>query len=94
LHFYLNWAKERIDEMDAALASLEVKANQAKADSKVKGDQLIADLKKRRAEFQTSLKAQAEAAEAAWARAIGSGAAVERIRSPSQNLLRERRQAD
>jgi hypothetical protein len=48
MHFYLNWAKERIDEMDAALASLEVKANQAKADSKVKGDQLIADLKKRR----------------------------------------------
>ena len=45
MHYYLNWAKERIDEMDAALASLEVKANQAKADSKVKGDQLIADLK-------------------------------------------------
>ena len=22
MHFYLNWAKERIDEMDAALASL------------------------------------------------------------------------
>jgi hypothetical protein len=69
MHYYLNWAKERIDEMDAALASLEVKANQAKADSKVKGDQLIADLKKRREEFQASLKAQAEAGEAAWARA-------------------------
>ena len=25
MHFYLNWAKERIDEMDAALASLEPK---------------------------------------------------------------------
>ena len=23
MHFYFNWAKERIDEMDAALASLE-----------------------------------------------------------------------
>jgi hypothetical protein len=69
MHFYLNWAKERIDEMDAALASLEVKANQTKADSKVKGDQLIADLKKRREEFQASLKTQAEAAEAAWTRA-------------------------
>jgi hypothetical protein len=32
VHFYLNWAKERIDEMDAALTSLEIKANQAKAD--------------------------------------------------------------
>ena len=26
LHVYLNWAKERIDEMDAALASFEAKA--------------------------------------------------------------------
>ena len=37
MHFYLNWAKERIDEMDAALASLEVKANQAKAEFQGKG---------------------------------------------------------
>ena len=69
MHSYLTWAKERIDEMDAALASLEVKANQAKADSIVKGEQLIADLKKRRDEFQATLQAQAEAGEAAWARA-------------------------
>ncbi|MDO9562958.1 MAG: hypothetical protein Q7J60_15180, partial [Bradyrhizobium sp.] len=69
VHFYLNWAKERIDEMDAALASIEEKATQASADTKVKGDQLIADLKQRRDEFQTSLKAQVEAGEAAWERA-------------------------
>jgi hypothetical protein len=68
MHLYLNWAKERIDEMDAALASLEVKANQAKADSKVKVDELITDLKKRRNEFQAQLKIQAEAGESAWAR--------------------------
>jgi hypothetical protein len=68
VHLYLNWAKERIDEMDAALASLEAKANQAKADSKVKVDELIADLKTRRNEFQAQLKTQAEAGEAAWAR--------------------------
>lgn len=68
MHFYLNWAKERIDEMDAALASFEVKAGEAKADSKVKSEQIIAELKKRRDEFQVQLKAQAEAGEAAWAR--------------------------
>lgn len=45
MHLYLNWTKERIDEMDAALASLEVKASQAKADSKEKADEIIADLK-------------------------------------------------
>lgn len=67
VHFYLNWAKERIDEMDAALASFEVKAGEAKAESKVKIDQLLSDLKKRRDEFQALLKTQAEAGEAAWA---------------------------
>jgi hypothetical protein len=66
MHFYLNWAKERIDEMDAALTSLETKATQLQADSKTKAEQLIADLKKRRADFQARVKAQAEAGESAW----------------------------
>jgi hypothetical protein len=69
MHLYLNWAKERIDEMDAALASFEVKAGHAKAESKVKADQIVADLKNRRDEFQALLKTQAEAGEAAWERA-------------------------
>jgi hypothetical protein len=66
MHIYLNWTKQRLDEMDATLASLEVKANQRKADAKAKADQLIADLKKRRDEFQAKCKAQGEATEAAW----------------------------
>ena len=68
MHFYLNWAKERIDEMDATLASLEAKAGQVQAESKVKANQLIAELRKRRDEFQATVKKQAEAGEAAWAR--------------------------
>ena len=68
-HFYSNWAKERIDEMDAVLASLEVKAKEAKEKSGVQADQLLVDLKKRRQEFSTALKVRAEAGEAAWARA-------------------------
>lgn len=67
MHYYLNWAKERIDEMDAALASFEVKAGQAKAESKVKTDQLLSDLTQRRDEFQALLKAKAKEGEAAWA---------------------------
>lgn len=66
MHAYLNWAKERIDEMDAALASLEAKAGQAQAESKVKADQLVAELKKQRDEFQANVKKQTEASEAAW----------------------------
>jgi len=69
VHFFVNWAKERLDEMDAALASFDVKANEVKAESKVKADQLIEDLKKRRGEFAASVKKQTEAGEAAWARA-------------------------
>jgi len=63
---YLNWTKQRLDEMDATLASLEAKTSHQKADAKAKADHLIADLKRRRDEFHTKAKAQAEAGEAAW----------------------------
>jgi hypothetical protein len=65
VHIYLNWAKQRIDEMDATLASLETKASQVKADSKIKADQLIADMKKRRDEFQAEVEAATQAGDAA-----------------------------
>jgi len=65
IHPYLNWTKQRIDEMDATLASLEAQAGKAKAESKVKADQLIADLTKRRDEFQAKARAQQESGEAA-----------------------------
>ena len=58
MHSYLSWTKERIDEMDATLASLEVRAGRVKADSQAKADQVIIDLKKRRDEFQAKVKAQ------------------------------------
>ena len=54
--------------MDAALASIEAKAGQVQDNSKVKATQLIADLKKRRDEFQATMRKQAEAGEAAWER--------------------------
>jgi len=65
VHAYLNWIKQRIDEMDATLASLEAKAGQVKAESKAKSDQMLADLKKRRDEFQVKANAQVQAGEAA-----------------------------
>ena len=69
MHFYLNWAKERIDEMDAVLASLEARANQVQTDSRAKTDQFIADLHKKRDEFQAIIKKQTDASEADWLRA-------------------------
>jgi hypothetical protein len=65
MHAYLNWTKQRIDEMDATLASLEAKAAQVKAESKTKAEQTIADLKKQRDEFQVKAKVQVQAGEAA-----------------------------
>jgi hypothetical protein len=64
MHPYVNWTKQRLDEMDAALASLQAKASKAQADTKVKTDQVIADLKKQRDEFQVKAKAQTQASEA------------------------------
>ncbi len=65
VHAYLNWTKQRIDEMDATLASLEAKIGQVKAETKARAEQTIAELKTRRDEFQARAKAQAQAGEAA-----------------------------
>src|SRR6266540_2736668 len=61
IHFYLNWAKERIDEMDATLASLETKVSEVQADARVKANQILADLRKKRDDFRSTVKKQAEA---------------------------------
>jgi hypothetical protein len=65
-HFYINWAKERLDEMDAVLASLEGKAAQVAADSRIAADKMIADLRGRRDVFSSEMKKQSEAGEATW----------------------------
>ena len=74
IHFYLNWAKERLDEMDATLASLESKAGEVQANSRIKADQILADLRKKRDAFRDTIKKQAEANEQAW---IGTKAQLE-----------------
>jgi hypothetical protein len=63
LHPFLDWTKQRIDEMDAVVVSLEAKTGQLKADSAPKAAELLAELKKRRGEFQAAARAQLEAAE-------------------------------
>jgi hypothetical protein len=64
-HFFFNWAKERIDEMDATVASLESKAAEMRAEARVKADKVVADLRKKRNEFESTVKKQADAGEAA-----------------------------
>ena len=68
-HAYSNWAKERIEEMNATLVALEKQARKLNPVHQAKGDKLLAELKKRRDEFAAAVKKQAEAGEAAWERA-------------------------
>src|SRR5947199_277064 len=63
IHPYLNWTKQRIDEMDATLASLEAQAGKAKAESKVKADQMNADA----AEAEARLQKLKQAGSESWA---------------------------
>lgn len=69
MHSYFNWAKARIDEMDAVVASLEVKAGEIQAQSRPKADQLLAELRAKRDAFRDEAGRHAEAGEAAWQRA-------------------------
>ena len=69
-HFYLNWAKERIDEMDAVLASLDQRASQLSAEARSAAEKAVADLRVKRDAFFGDLKNQMEGGgEAAWAQA-------------------------
>ena len=66
IHFFTNWAKERLDEMDAALTSLEGKAAEVQADAKDKASKVLAELRKNRDDFRDAIRKQAGAGEAAW----------------------------
>jgi len=66
IHFYVNWAKERLDEMDATLTSLEGKIGGVQADVSDKANKVLADLRKKRDDFQDTVKKHTEANEATW----------------------------
>jgi hypothetical protein len=66
IHFFTNWAKERLDEMDVAVTSLEGKAAEVQADVRDKAKKVLADLREQRDDFRDTMKKQSEANEAAW----------------------------
>jgi hypothetical protein len=69
IHFFTIWAKERLDEMDAAVTSLEGKLAEVQSDVRDKATKALADLRKQRDDFRDTIKKQAEANEAAWIQA-------------------------
>lgn len=66
IHFYVNWAKERLDEMDATLTSFENKVAEVQADARDRADKVLTVMRKKRDEFSSIVKQQSEANEAAW----------------------------
>ena len=66
IHFYVNWAKERLDEMEAMLTSLEAKVGGVPSDVRGMADKVLTELRKKRDEFRDTIKKNAEANEAAW----------------------------
>jgi len=66
IHFYVNWAKERLDEMEAVMTSLESKAGDVQVDARDKASKALAELRKSRDLFRDAVKKQAEANEATW----------------------------
>ena len=68
-HFFTIWAKERLDEMDAAVTSLEGKVAEVQADVRDKAEKILAELRKQRDDFRDTMKKQSEANEAAWIQA-------------------------
>ena len=66
IHFYVNWAKERLDEMDATLTSFENKVAEVQADARDRADKVLSAMRAKRDEFRNIVKKQAEANEAGW----------------------------
>jgi hypothetical protein len=66
IQFYINWAKERLDEMEATLTSLEGKIGGVQDEVRGMAAKVLADLRKKRDEFRDVIMKNAEANEAAW----------------------------
>jgi hypothetical protein len=66
IHFFTNWAKERLDEMDAAVTSLEGTLAEVQSDARDKANKVLADLRKQRDDFRDTIRKQSELNEAAW----------------------------
>ena len=64
-HFFTNWAKERLDEMDAAVTSLEGKLAEVQSDARDKANKVLADLRKQHDDFRDAIKKQSDVNEAA-----------------------------
>lgn len=69
VQFFLNWARERTDEMDVTLASLESKSRELETTARADANRFIARLRAQRDAFLNAAGKQAQAGEVTWTRA-------------------------
>jgi ElaB/YqjD/DUF883 family membrane-anchored ribosome-binding protein len=69
VHLYLDWAKERLDEVDATVASLVKTAGKVQGEARTKADHALSDIRARGDAFRKAIAAQREGSEAAWSKA-------------------------
>ena len=65
-HLFSNWAKERLDEIDATLAALQARVGTLQAETKTQAEKTIAEIRAQQQVFQDMLKKQAEEGTANW----------------------------
>jgi len=67
IHVYTEWAKSRLDEMDAAVSSMEAGIKDLQAQARTNAESALADMKARRDAFSAQIDESREAGESAWA---------------------------
>ncbi len=68
-HHWSNWMKERLDEMDATVASIEARLGTLQADAKKHAEKTVADIHVQRAVFEEAIRKHQHESETAWAKA-------------------------
>ena len=65
-HLFSNWAKERLDEIDATLAALQARVDTLQAETKTQAEKTIAEMRAQQQVFQDTLKKQTAEGTAKW----------------------------
>ena len=68
-HMYLDWAKERLDEVDATLASLEKRVGELQGEARKRAGRALEDMRAQGESFRKAILKEGGASEAAWTKA-------------------------
>ena len=69
VHVYLDWARERLDEVEATLTSLGKTAGKLQGEARAKADRALVDMRARGDSFRKAIAREGEGGEAAWGKA-------------------------